>query len=255
MSDMNTDFFQRKLAEFKASQGKLKAATEMSTNSLHASYEISLLVAKAKKPYSVAEELILPAAVKLAERMADKKAADAIKTVPLSNDTVCRRIDEMAGDIVEQVVDKLKQAGSFAIQLDESTDVSGQAQLTAFVRFKDENDIGEHILFCRPLPGKTTGEDIFNLTDTFFTEHSLDWKCCSHICTDGAASMTGQHRGLLSRIRRVNPDIETMHCIIHREALASKHMSPELHEVLNDSVKVINFIKSRPINSRVFQTL
>ncbi|KAJ8372099.1 hypothetical protein AAFF_G00294630 [Aldrovandia affinis] len=50
--------------------------------------------------------------------------------------------------------------------------------------------------------------------------------------------MTGQHRGLLSRIRRVNPDIETMHCIIHREALASKRMSPELHKVLNDSVKM-----------------
>lgn len=257
MGDKNADFFQRKLDEFRGSQGKLKAATEMSTTTLLASYQISLLVAKAKKPYSIAEELIAPAASILAETMLDKKAADAIKTVPLSNDTICRRVDDMAGDIIEQVVDKLKRAGSFAIQLDESTDVSGEAQLATFVRFKDDTaaDITEHILFCKPLPGKTTGEDVFNLIDSFFTEHSLDWKCCSHVCTDGAASMTGQHRGLVSRIRQVNPDIQTMHCIIHREALASKRMSPELHNVLNDSVKVINFIKSRPLNARLFHTL
>ena len=256
MSDSNPDFFKRKLAEFKASQDNLKAATEMTPNCLHAAYEVSLLIAKAKKPYSVAEELILPAAVKLAERMGDKKVASAIKSVPLSSDTVCRRVDEMAVDIVEQVVDKLKRAGSFAIQLDESVDVSGKAQLSAFVRFKDEKDFSEHILFCRPLPGRTTGEDIFNLIDTFFTEHSLDWKCCSHICTDGCASMTGTHRGLIARIRQVNPDIQPMHCIIHIVlSTCINHMSPELHEVLNDSVKVINFIKSRPVNSRMFQTL
>ncbi len=48
------------------------------------------------KKHSVAEELIIPAAAILAETMLDKKAAKAIKTVPLSNDIVCRRIDNMA---------------------------------------------------------------------------------------------------------------------------------------------------------------
>ncbi|XDV31945.1 hypothetical protein PO909_002862 [Leuciscus waleckii] len=33
--------------------------------------------------------------------MLDKKAADAIKTVPLSNDTVCCRIDDMSADITK----------------------------------------------------------------------------------------------------------------------------------------------------------
>ncbi|XP_060755409.1 SCAN domain-containing protein 3-like [Neoarius graeffei] len=188
--------------------------------------------------------------------MVDKKAADAIRSVPLSNDTICRRVDEMAGDIVQQVTDKLKGAGSFVLQLDESTDVNGEAQLIMFARFKDDtvNDIVEHIVFCKPLPDKTTGEDIFNLI-VFFTEHELDWKCCSHVCTDGAASITGRHHGLVSRIRQVNPDIQGMHCIIHREALASKRMSPELDSVLTDAVKVINFIKSRPLNSRLFHKL
>ena len=68
--------------------------------------------------------------------MLDKKAADALKTVPLSNNTVCRRIDDMATNIVEQVVNKMNRAGLFALQLDEMTDVSGEAQLLAFVRYK-----------------------------------------------------------------------------------------------------------------------
>lgn len=163
----------------------------------------------------------------------------------------------MAGDIVQQVTDKLKRAGSMAVQLDESTDVNGESQLVMFACFKDDtvNDIVEHTVFCKPLPEKTTGEDIFNLIDCFFTEHELDWKCCSHVCTYGAASMTGWHRRLVSRIRQVNPEIQSMHCIIHREALASKRMSPELDSILTNAVKVINFIKSRPLNARLFHKL
>lgn len=103
----------------------MRAASQTSSASLQASYQVALLVAKAKKPYTIAEELIAPAAAVLAETMVDKKAADAIRSVPLSNDTICRRVDEMAGDTVQQVTDKLKRAGSFAVQFDESTDVSG----------------------------------------------------------------------------------------------------------------------------------
>lgn len=205
--DKNADFFQQKLDEFRGSQGKLKAATEMSATTLQASYQLALLVVKAKKPYFIAEELIAPAAASLANMLLDKKAADTIKKVPLSNDTKCCRTDEIDSDIVEQVVDKLKCAGSFAIQLDESMDVNRESQLATFVRFKDDTtgDITEHILFCKPIPGKTTGEDVLNMIDSFFTEYSMDWKCCSHVCTDGAASMTGQHHGLVSPLRQVNP--------------------------------------------------
>lgn len=171
----SADFFYRKLSEFRKSQDTLKEATQMNSSSLLASYEVSLLVAKSKKPYSVAEELIVPAAAVLAETMLDKKAADAIKTVPLSNDTVCRRTDDMSADILAQVVEKLKRSDYFALQLDESTDVSGKSQLVAFVRFKDTDNITEHILFCKPMLARTTSEDVFNVVDSFFTEHSLNW--------------------------------------------------------------------------------
>ena len=180
----------------------------MSSKALQASYAVSMLVAKSKKPHSIVEELILPAAVAMAEIMIDKKAADELKKVPLSNNTVSRRIDDMSDDITEQVVNKIKQAGQFALQLDEMTDVSGDAQLLAFVRYKDVSDINEHILFCKRLPGKTTGEEMFHVIDSFFKEHDVQWKTCSHICTDGAAAMTGSVKGLFGHVKKVNPDIK-----------------------------------------------
>ena len=73
---------------------------------------MSLLVAKAKKPFTIADDLLLPVAVVLAETMLDKNAADKLKTVPLSNDTVSLRIERMGADIVEQVVRKFGEAFS-----------------------------------------------------------------------------------------------------------------------------------------------
>nr|XP_033497741.1 SCAN domain-containing protein 3-like [Epinephelus lanceolatus] len=249
------EFYKRKLSEFKSRQTVMMKATSVSSKALEASYAVSLLVAKSKKPHSIVEELILPAAAVMAEIMIDKKAADTLKKVPLSNNTVSRRIDDMSVNIIGQVVKKMKRAGQFALQLDEMTDVSGDAQLLAFVRYKDVSDINEHILFCKKLPGKTTGEEMFQIIDSFFKEHDLQWKTCSHICTDGAAAMTGSVKGLFGHVKKVNPDIKWMHCIIHREALASKRMSPELSAVMDDAVKVINFIQSRPLNHRLFETL
>ena len=60
--------------------------------------------------------------------MLDKTAVNKFNAVPLSNDTVSHRVDVMATD-------------SFALQLDESTDVSGSAQLVGFVRYRDANGI------------------------------------------------------------------------------------------------------------------
>ncbi len=67
--------------------------------------------------------------------------------------------------------------------------------------------------------------------------------------------MTGRIKGLIAHIRQKNPDTLWTHCVIHREALASKKMSPELNYVLNDAVKAINFIKSLPLNARLFSRL
>ena len=93
--------------------------------------------------------------------MLGPEAAKEIAKVPLSDNTISRRINEMSADIESVVLDKIRISNKFALQLDESTDISGHAQLLANVRFVDENTIRENFLFCMTLPEKTTGEKFF----------------------------------------------------------------------------------------------
>ena len=67
--------------------------------------------------------------------------------------------------------------------------------------------------------------------------------------------MTGRLSGLTARIKEVAPECESTHCIIHREMLVSRKMSPEFNSVFIDVVKVINHIKAHAINSRLFGQL
>lgn len=67
--------------------------------------------------------------------------------------------------------------------------------------------------------------------------------------------MTGRHHGVVRQILDHAPEAKWTHCFLHRESLAAKKMSPELHEVMDVSVKTINFIKNNAVNSRCFAKL
>ncbi|CAH1981926.1 unnamed protein product [Acanthoscelides obtectus] len=55
--------------------------------------------AKSGKPHTIGEKLILPAVEEVLKTVLHKPASDIIKRIPLSNNTVERRIDEMSSDI------------------------------------------------------------------------------------------------------------------------------------------------------------
>jgi hypothetical protein len=151
----------------------------------------------------------------------------------------------------------MKNSHYYALQLDESTDVANLSILLVLVRYINE-DTGiaeEELLFCRPLKEHATGEDIFNLTNAYFAENEVDWSRCIGICTGGAASMSGKHAGFVARTKEVATNVSWTHCCIHRQALASKRMPQGLKEVPDNAVKIVNFIKSRPTKSRIFQAL
>jgi hypothetical protein len=78
---------------------------------------------------------------------------------------------------------------------------------------------------------------------------------CKAICTDSAAVLTGSKKGFKAKVNEILPSILFTHCTIHREALASKKLEPFVNEVLQDAIRVINFIKSKALNSRLFTIL
>lgn len=97
-----------------------------------ASYLVAQRIAKSKKPHTIAQELILSVAVEMCEVILGTEAANKLKAVPLSNDTVRRRIEELSADIQSQLLDRLRSCEQFSIQLDESTDIASAAKLFWF---------------------------------------------------------------------------------------------------------------------------
>ena len=110
-------------------------ATKVNEKALRASFLVAIRVAKAKKPHTIAETLIMPAAIDMCREMFGEALASKLKTIPLSDGTIQRRITLAADDVEDQLISRLKDCKQFAIQLDESTDVSGQAQLMGYVRY------------------------------------------------------------------------------------------------------------------------
>ena len=119
----------------------------------------------------------------------------------------------------------------------------------------DEKKIKEEFLNCLELKKHTIGAEIVSALSDYFLSTDLKISDCISICTDGAANMTGRHAGLIAIMKQVAPNIQGTHCMIHREMLASKRMSAEFNQVLTTAVKMVNFIKSSALNSRLFVIL
>ncbi|XP_050993118.1 SCAN domain-containing protein 3 [Labeo rohita] len=187
--------------------------------------------------------------------MLGPEAVKELAKVSLSDNTISRRIDDMSADIECVVLEKIRISKKFALQLDESTDISGHAQLLANVRFVDGDAIRENFLFCKALPEKVTGEEIFRVTSEYLEKRGLKWENCTSVCTDGAAAMFGCTKGFVSRVKERNPDVIVTHCFLHRAALVAKTLPADLVPVMDDVVRMVNFVKTRPVKSRIFASL
>jgi hypothetical protein len=226
------------------------ASQTVNENATEASYKVAYKIAMAGEAHTMAENLIKPCAVEMVKCMLDEKAAKELLKIPLSNDTVARRIKDLSESIRAELSVRLKSC-DFALQMDESTDVAGLAVLLVFVRCQFEHSIQEDLLICKALESNTTGAEIFNLVNNYFIENGISWDNCIDVCTDGGKAMVGKTAGAVSRIKAIAKNCSSSHCIIHSQALAVKNMPLSLKTVLDESVKIINFIKSRPLNMRL----
>ena len=98
---------------------------------------------------------------------------------------------------------------------------------------------------------RTTGEDIFKIVDGFMKENNLLWTSCVGICTDGAPSMVSLKKGFTALAKKENEKIIFTHCFLHRENLVAKAIENELKVVMDQVVQMVNYIKRRPLQSRL----
>ena len=222
---------------------------------VEASFEIALEIAKQKKPQTIGETLIKPCMMKAVNLILGEASAKKMQQVALSNNTIQRRISKMSIDVKEQVLTEIKSSPLFSFQLDESTDVSSCSQLLVFVRYINSGDIKDEFLFCSALETTTKADDVMEKVSTFFKEEDLQWENVCGVCTDGAPAMLGSKSGFQSRVKKLAPQAKGIHCMIHRYALASRTLPTSLMEVLESVIKIVNYMKTQALNTRLFKEL
>ncbi|GFW39736.1 zinc finger BED domain-containing protein 5 [Trichonephila clavipes] len=146
-------------------------------------------------PHTIVEELILPAAIEIIETMFGDNFSKELQSIPLSNDTVSRRIDDIAEDVKQPLFGKLRDK-LFSIQLDEATDSNKDAHCIAYVRFWDGMSAVEDLPFGKPIKLKATAIALFDSLNNFTNEANIEWENCVGICTVGARRMSGRFKSI-----------------------------------------------------------
>uniref|UniRef100_A0A8C1S060 Uncharacterized protein n=1 Tax=Cyprinus carpio TaxID=7962 RepID=A0A8C1S060_CYPCA len=225
------------VAVYKQSVAVMHKTTSIQENASAASLRVAWNLAKAKKPFT------------------DKMVVELLQKVPLSDSTATRRVETLAGNCLSNLLSDIKKAEVMSLAIDSSCDRTDVEQLSVFVRFFDGDVFREELLCLLPIQGHATGEIIFNELMQFFEKNGLDLSKVMSVVTDGAPSMVGHHRGLISRLAAVNPALIAFHCIIHKSVLCAK-LSAKMKETMDTVMRLVNFIRaSSGLQHRLFRAL
>ncbi|XP_060868539.1 SCAN domain-containing protein 3-like [Metopolophium dirhodum] len=140
------EYFERMRDDMRKQVITMKKMTIEDKSLLKASYLVVLQIAKNKKPYTIGEDPIKPCMLQAGEVVLGKQAVKKLKEIPMSANTIKRRIEEMADDIENQVITMMKNSPFYSIQLHESTDVSNKVLLLCFVRVEYGGGLQEELL-------------------------------------------------------------------------------------------------------------
>ncbi|KII66640.1 hypothetical protein RF11_01906 [Thelohanellus kitauei] len=111
-SDSGKGFRHKKVGALDTQKSFFTKANEHSKSTVFVSYEIALILARKKKPITDAGEIIKPTLKIAAGMLDDKNCEKKFDQIPLSNNMMTRRVEEMA--------------------IDESNDISHTHQVTVF---------------------------------------------------------------------------------------------------------------------------
>ena len=107
--------------------------------------------------------------------MIGDSAMQKLKTIPLSNNTICKRIKKIADDINNQLVTNMP-GNEFSLQLHKATISASNkdANLIYYIRFIDKNgNIVQDLLFCKPILLGCKAHDLFAILRNFFEKNNV----------------------------------------------------------------------------------
>jgi hypothetical protein len=94
-----------------------------------ASYEVSRLISETDYPHTICEKSIIPALKIITSRVYGRKKENQLSSLSLSNNTVKRRIEDMAKNTEETLIHRIQNYHLFSLKVDESTDLADNANL------------------------------------------------------------------------------------------------------------------------------
>ncbi|CAN7937456.1 unnamed protein product [Ixodes hexagonus] len=250
------------VSQLKASLGKqqglFQKAVKTSDETVRASFIVSELIAQSSKPFTdglFIKKCLLEVADAVCPSM--KKTVEKISPSP---NTVAERINELSENVEKELFTRCNGFNAFSIAVDESTDITDNAQCAIFVRGVNKDfDVTEELLDLVPMKGTTTGADIVSALERVVDRAGLPWGKLVCLATDGAPSMVGKKSGLVGRLRTkltgldISKRFAAVHCILHQEALCSKSL--QMKGVMDIVFGAVNFIRSRALNHRQFVSL
>ena len=172
LNEKSTAFFSRLLDQPAKQTWLMSDYTSISFKGMEASFHVSQLIAQCKQPHTIAESLVAPCCRESVRNMLGENAVKEIQKIPLFDNTVSRRINDMAADILEQLRDKLLESKLFSIQLDESTDIKGKWQLLAKVNLLEVIPYRKAFFLSRTSSSSTRAK-LYNATEKFLEEEML----------------------------------------------------------------------------------
>jgi hypothetical protein len=104
------EFFQRCVEKLNKEIKAVSNVGSATKKALEISYIVSLHIAKSGKPHSIGETLIIPAAKDIVKTMFGEKLSKDIDLILLSDDTVTRRINDMAKNVESEFISRIKES-------------------------------------------------------------------------------------------------------------------------------------------------
>ena len=213
-----------------------------------ASLKISWRLGKHMKPFKDAEivkECMVDAMESIIQNPAGRdKVLTKVKGISLSNDTATIRSEKLSGAVMNELIQRLKEADCLSLAVDESTDKTNDAQLLVYVRYHWNESYHEDVLGLQTMKGRTTGADIYEAIADVLRIMEVDATKIVSITTDGAPAMVGRLQGMVTRLKEeMCPRILTYHCIIHQTVLCAG-LGDRYKSAMDTIMKLVNYLRA-----------
>ena len=103
------DVMRKKRACFGFLQHWRGQSSKVSQLLVKASYKVTYNVAKQKKPHTIAKSLTKPCALAMIKLFLRKKEKSKISEIPLSNNTLLKRINDKSVDVLYQIIQEIQE--------------------------------------------------------------------------------------------------------------------------------------------------